>query len=1016
MTGGALAGLTIAWPGFTKALAGLIGAVAAGNWVSAVEKAADVVGAVGRAKPTTAELAVRLVGTALAVAVAKTLATTAAGRRLPPQTMAGFAAQALQTALPEFRFDKPFLANASSSKLAEDAKMQLFMVLTGQGEQPDAAFRAANDFPAMLTEALATEWQRDRERYAPLEKLAATPFDADLARQEAWAAYLGTLEAEVEQELREIEARRPSDSKVSLASVYEPLWGRTLPDEALLAEVRAAREHTGTGLNPLPGSGSSMLLELDAELDDWLAGRSRCKERLRVLAGGPGSGKSSVAKMLAARRAHLGEPTLFVPIHRLDLTGSAQAAIEAFARGVGLDGFVLDDPAGPRQLLVILDGLDEIAMQGQAARDKAREVVIELARLVDRAELRVRGVRVLVGGRELVVQDAAASLKAPGQVIHLVGYAPARAGIGEKPDQRDTWWARYGRLKGQGWVAMPAWLRGKDGAPTARAVEEITDQPMLNFLLAQAMAHGVIPPHEQPELAALYDRLLRAVYQRPWGEAGVRPGLLGEAGQAATPVPMAFEDFDELLQAIALAAWHGSGRAVPEREALRYAAASNLGAVVQRMQAGATASGLHGFMVAFYARRGGATDGEPSFEFTHKSFAEYLAARRLVREVLHAVRQRRAEEAARNSGWSEDVALQHLMAHFGPKALDADLLRFVPGEIDRQLAGGTLDHAGLHAALVALINRSLHQGVAADPRFAALAGRNAEARSLANLELSLFLLRGIAAEACGAVSAIRWPSRTAAGDWIRFSLQNKGSIHDPSFARVRFEGQDISGLDLFAMTFDDAEFVGCLLEHCAFDFCGMTSVTFRGGSINNSRFHGCHLSHAIFQDVALGFAPDDMARFVFADSEMRVAGAASDQPERTAPASTVAWNVVGEKVHFSSGDPINAALETHPWRPPASVVLRAKLDHVRFTNCMMVGVQVRDEAWPLSGTMAVERVHLAFCDVADGGPLAEAARRPVLPVGRGLWFDLPDEMGAQADPPDANHPLPPGEGGAEGAA
>jgi hypothetical protein len=121
-------------------------------------------------------------------------------------------------------------------------------------------------------------------------------------------------------------------------------------------------------------------------------------------------------------------------------------------------------------------------------------------------------------------------------------------------------------------------------------------------------------------------------------------------------------------------------------------------------------------------------------------------------------------------------------------------------------------------------------------------------------------------------------------------------------------------------------------------------------------------------------------------------------------------------VHFSSGDPINAALETHPWRPPASVVLDAALDHVRFTNCMMVGVRVRGEAGPQPGTMEVERVHLAFCDVADGGPLAEAARRPVLPVKVGLLFALPDEMGAQADPPDANHPLPSGEGGAEGAA
>jgi uncharacterized protein YjbI with pentapeptide repeats len=355
------------------------------------------------------------------------------------------------------------------------------------------------------------------------------------------------------------------------------------------------------------------------------------------------------------------------------------------------------------------------------------------------------------------------------------------------------------------------------------------------------------------------------------------------------------------------------------------------------------------------------------------------------------------------------------MAHFGPQALEADLLRFVPGEMDRQLAGGTLDHAGLHAVLVALINRSLHQGVAADPRFAALGGRNAEARSLANLETSLFLLRGIASKASGEVSAIRWPSRTAAGDWLR----GRGAIsgRNELLARVSFDGQTLEDLRLDGMDLDGARFETCRITRCFFDYCMMASVTFRACDISDSQFVGGDLSRAAFVDTRLGYRPERSRLFGIALTGGKVSGEQED------PLGI--WNLVGDRVYFEGGATLQRSQFGVPWQPPVSVLLGGYLDRVTFTNCALVGVRIEAvhsrnlRALPFPATIAMERTNLVFCDVPAGGPLAEAARRPVAPVALSLFlftgFALPDEIGAAPHPRDGIKPLSPGEGGAEGA-
>ena len=87
-------------------------------------------------------------------------------------------------------------------------------------------------------------------------------------------------------------------------------------------------------------------------------------------------------------------------------------------------------------------------------------------------------------------------------------------------------------------------------------------------------------------------------------------------------------------------------------------------------------------LTAFYFRRAEGVQGtEPAFEFSHKSFGEYLVARRLVRQVKITAEERAWHRDTGYSGWSEEESLRHWIELCGPKTVDHDLFRFVEREM-----------------------------------------------------------------------------------------------------------------------------------------------------------------------------------------------------------------------------------------------------------------------------------------------------------------------------------------------
>jgi hypothetical protein len=173
-------------------------------------------------------------------------------------------------------------------------------------------------------------------------------------------------------------------------------------------------------------------------------------------------------------------------------------------------------------------------------------------------------------------------------------------------------------------------------------------------------------------------------------------------------------------------------------------------------------AGAISLLAAFYFRQAQKIEGERTFEFTHKSFREYLTARRIARwmEDIHEERQRNRNNGQR--GWSEEVALIKWIELTGPTSFDRDLLIF----IIRELALSKHETvAQWQKTFSDLLSDAIAPGLPMHrlqmPTFLEMTyqARNAE-------EALLAMLRACA-EHTESRSEIRWPSSGALGALIK---------------------------------------------------------------------------------------------------------------------------------------------------------------------------------------------------------------------------------------------------------
>jgi uncharacterized protein YjbI with pentapeptide repeats len=579
------------------------------------------------------------------------------------------------------------------------------------------------------------------------------------------------------------------------------------------------------------------IIDLHTELLSWLQQGQR-DDAVRVISGGPGSGKSSFAKIFAAHVAEVEHVrTLFIPLHLLDPTRDIEEEVGRFMADMLPYNPLAIESKEPR-LLLIFDGLDEIASQGKAANEIARLFIGAVEQLVNRRNLQALRLQVLVSGRELIVQGNESELRKPHQILTLLPYLLDEYSIGSEhlvrdphnlreQDQRHMWWRQYGQLTGQEYDGLPTPLQRHD-------LQEVTAQPLLNYLVALSYTRGKLDFAQDVNLNQVYEDLVLAVHERAYEKRRLYASIRN----------MDASEFIRILEEVGLAAWHGNGRTTTVREIAEHCKASGLDELLGKFEEGAKV-GVTRLLAAFFFRQHERNvAGDQTFVFTHKSFGEYLAARRIVRAMSRITIEREARANSPDSGWGEREALVHWAQTTSANPLTDYLVSFLINELALKEAPHVRKMQLCFARLFSYVLKN-------DMPMEKLIPTTFQQQMLLarNCEEALLVSMGQCARITEEISPIEHPNESAFSNWYN-RVHGQNPALDVTLTCKNLRLLNLSEIDLAFVNLTSADISYSSFCQTVFHYTLLTYVDITGANFDKASFQGANMIQASFVDCS----------------------------------------------------------------------------------------------------------------------------------------------------------------------
>lgn len=472
----------------------------------------------------------------------------------------------------EYFIDFDFFNHPTNHPFVTKIKPYLKEFITLCGFSEIEASNILIRFDGYFVYSLASEWQSNYKFYQQLQESLKTPFDEAAKREYEWELNSSHLERQI---------NKPVFSEsFSLKQIYVPLRAYYLQSpktHKTSAEISEEQRKTEK---------QKIAIDLEQHLLKWLSKEDK-KDAIRIIRGGPGCGKSSFLKIFAAKLASIGEHVLFIPLHRFEIKDELDNAVNSFLK---YDRIVTFNPfEGPQKLVLIFDGLDELSMQGKALSELAQAFLREVERKVTNYNSAKLRLQIIVSGRDVIVQQNENDFRKDGGILALLPYYlnnEEKQGITDKEnilalDQRNEWWVRYGSLNEKKYSQLPEELSKPD-------IDEITSQPLLNYLVALSYERGKVQFDDNTNLNLIYNDLLEAVHERSYAE-----------GIHKTVSRMELPYFCRVMEEIAISSWHGNGRTTTVKEIERHIKDSGLERLLKDF-IGDADKGVISLLAAFY--------------------------------------------------------------------------------------------------------------------------------------------------------------------------------------------------------------------------------------------------------------------------------------------------------------------------------------------------------------------------------------------------------------------------------
>ncbi len=809
------------------------------NWDDLAENGVEVLDALGLSR-TPGELAGLLISQSLMKAMKGLLKSNA---DLLPQEVEKLPLKELYRQItdfleePELILDQDFFEHPERLPIVAPIQAAFLRWLTTNNliSNSQEAQSLSNRLPAYFVLALQEQWKDKRDEYSLLLDEIDTPFNNAWKRERGWLHYRAWLQKQIDEPI--------FWETFSLKQIYVPLRG--FYEE----EIKAT---TDTDYHREP-SFKRIVIKLQEQLETWLEA-AKSDDAIRLLTGGPGSGKSSFCKVFAAQQARLEKQVLYIPLHRLSFSTDLVTAVQTFVQH---DGFLPENPLEPSdqdlRLLIIFDGLDELSMQGKIAQEVAHNFINEVREKVHHFNQNKTRLQVLISGRDVVVQSNKNNFKKPQQIITILPYWVDKSDDFSdvdnllKVDQRHQWWQQYGQAKGKNYAQLPPELSGKN-------LQEITAQPLLNYLIALTFERGEVQFSQETNLNNIYDNLLKAVYERGYEKNS--PGHRAIEG-------ITEKDFVLILMEIALSCWHGNGRTTTVIEIKEHCENNGLKNLLKNFQdsfQSDSQGSITRLLTAFYFRESGDLRGsEKTFEFTHKSFGEYLTARRIVDRVKQIHRKLQDSENDYDNGYYPRQALITWATLCGPTAIDEYLFSFVVNQMQLQSPDEVKQW---QKTLGDLIEYLLDKGMPMEnltnrPNF------QEEMRQARNAEEALLAVFNACGRVTEEIFPIQWPSPEAFGNWLA-RLQGQRIDFEPMFVldclsfldlqNCLLIHRDLYRANLERANLERANLAGANLERANLERANLAGANLAGANLERANLERANLARANLKGANLEWA------------------------------------------------------------------------------------------------------------------------------------------------------------------
>lgn len=354
--------------------------------------------------------------------------------------------------------------------------------------------------------------------------------------------------------------------------------------------------------------------------------------------GSPGSGKSVLANMLAA------DLTMQSKIQVAYLNMSRASA----KRPINSDNLplVIDDECGAlefleyfkigkiQELVLILDGLDEIGGDSKSTQQLVQDSLNEIKSKILEVESFDKKVRVIVFGRESVTEVAVNNFSNGNCKLFSMGDLSGKIKSDDEESEafvygenlRSVWWQKFETARGFDCDdQVPAFL-----SHNVHPLYELAKEPLLAYLISRSVLAPDVFIDVKTNAVQMIDEGVKdanrnSIYAKIIDD--VRQAKKWNSGRNKPVLPP--KEFLDVLNYIALATWQeGSNRTATIRRILDVIPNDEIANSFSRLITQYDSDGSSNLLTAFYYRISETAEErlEHQFEFTHKTFSEYLLA------------------------------------------------------------------------------------------------------------------------------------------------------------------------------------------------------------------------------------------------------------------------------------------------------------------------------------------------------------------------------------------------------